>query len=887
MRSKGRVGALAAVLLFSTTALGVLVSIAVNEATSQPTWPWPFDTMQHHPWRWAIISAAALTVLTVLFFRLTDRGDGAGDAEGGAALTIDRSHFDRSNVNQITGGRQTNADSYYETNYFLGGGNPPSPAEKPSDMRDIPGLPEFVPGTLHDRRGLLKRLETEMSRSEGLFVALEGTAGVGKTAITAELLRKAPEKVARVYLAARGYPGVNCFSVLERLAVAVADQDDRQLLVERLNDGESDVLVRLGDVLDQLGGDRVWLALDDAQDLFDTGSGEWRDETLGLLFDEVAKRPGQRIKILLVTTVRLPLARLVTERVTNGLPATDFPGFVATLAIPGAPATQLAALAQATRRHPRTAELVVGIQAIATRPAADPLDAASDAPTLAKTMLASLAEPQERVVRSLAVLDVPVRPAVLAELNGVTPGEMRVVLDELVRCRLVRRHDDHYYLPAGEAHRIAGAVPPGTRVAQRRRAAAFLENAAGARTVARLDDLEDAFLAVHLYVAAEEAGPALRLMAALDDRYLKGWGQTATLTPWLTRMTGGFFGFREQARYLMLAGRALAQRGQLAEAIKVIDNGVLVSAETDNTAAHLGFLVQLAAYYFRAGQVGKAAEQYQKLLDRSPAGHKGVLTAHIGLALCLTETGAFTEADVHLDAAGSVGPDLALSLEYQRALIDFERGQAGRSVDRLEQARDAAVKANARVIAARCDDLAAWGWLLRNKPGRATEAALRAYEVAERGGDPGLWSTSGTTLAIIELHHDKPDRAFAAANLATRYATGMYAAEAFAVKGVASLRRGDSREHARQAFSKGAELARELGTAAPGCYRPHEVEGLALAGLALLDPERGEQGAADAYREAKRIVDLPGAQFRRRELFGALTEDWPGDPLPAVRGLLF
>ncbi|GAA0736804.1 hypothetical protein Drose_35910 [Dactylosporangium roseum] len=516
---------------------------------------------------------------------------------------------------------------------------------------------------------------------------------------------------------------MNAFSVLEKLATAVADPADRQLLVERLNDGDSDLLMRLNDVLGQLGSGRVWLVIDDAQDLFTASSGKWRDEALGLVLDELGSRPGHRVKVLLATEVPLPVPRKATESVTEGLPLPNFPDFLGDLAIPGAPAPRVGALAKATHRHPRTAELVLGIQAINARSAAEPLDVASDATALTKTLLLSLDESQERALRLLAVLDRPVRPAVIAHLDRSSAHQVRAVLDRLVLCRLIRRHDDHYYLPGGEAGRIAGNIPAAEIAAQRGRAAEYLENAALKREAVRLDDLEDAFHAVDLFVDANVPGRAVRLMAALEDRYLRGWGQTAALTPWLTRIAGGLPGFREQVLYVMLAGRALAQQGKLAKAIEVIDGGVMMSARPEERTTHLAFLVQLAAYYFRAGQVEKAAEQYQTLLDHSPAGHKGVSTAHLGLALCLAEAGAFTAADQHLDAAESdvqsADPNVALPLLYLRALINFERGEDGLTVVQLKQTRERAEKLNKRVVTARCDDLAAWVWLLRRDLRRA------------------------------------------------------------------------------------------------------------------------------------------------------------------------
>ncbi|WP_157437521.1 AAA family ATPase [Actinoplanes subtropicus] len=872
------------------SALGTLTSIAVNEATKPNTWPMPFRLIQHDPWAWVTVSTLVAIGSAVLlpYLNRKSTAEGAHDAGPAIGVSVEVRDGVGVGVGQITVGSLGQL--------ILGAHRDdapasPPPAAKQQPKPEVAGLPEFVPGTLHDRRTLMTNLEAKMDRTNGVFVALVGAAGIGKTAIAAELLRKREKKVGAGYLAARGYPRVSAFSVLERLAEAVPAKGRRQPLVERLNEGETDLLTRLKDVLDRLGNRQVWLAVDDAQDLFVTSTGKWRDDALGTLFDELAKRRRHRIKVLFIGTDPLPFPHAVTERVTEGLPRPNFPGFLAELTIPGAPAPLvMAGLAKATNRHPRTAELVLGIRAIGSPAAADPLDAAPDASALISALLARLTDGQRAALRALAILDRPARPAVIAYLADATPGEVRAALDELVRCRLLRRYDDHYYLPDGESARITADVPDAEIAGQRVRAAEYLENAARGRDAARLDDLEDAFHAVDLYVTTGESGRAVRLMAQLDDRYLRSWGQTAELAPWLSRLNGGLAGFRDQVRYVMLAGRALAQQGKLPEAIETVDGGATMSAGPENLSAHLGFLVQSAGYRFRAGAVAAAAERYQALMDRAPAGHKAVPTAHLGLALCLAEAGDFTRASEHLDAAESGGtsadPGLDVPLRYLRALISFERGQDGVSLEQLERARDAAEKAGARVAAARCDDLSAWAWLLRHNLGEATKAARRAHNVSVRVGDPDLWSTSGTTVAVIELQHGHQEPALAAAELAARYADGIYAAEAIAVRGVAAIRNGDTGEETRRAFVTAAGLARDLRAVAPGTYRPYEVEGLALAGLALLRPEQGEGPAADAYRAAQGILDLRGARFRRRVLFAALTAGWPGDPLPGISSLL-
>ncbi|GAA0505399.1 hypothetical protein Ade02nite_71670 [Paractinoplanes deccanensis] len=850
MRFKGHFRPLAAALLVAVTGiLTTLVGIAINGATGdeKAAWPGPLRLIQTNPWPSVIVLTAVGVLVAIPLWRLS------------------------------SGSSETTTPS----------------SDTTEDDREVAGLPEFVPGTLRDRRTPLDALTTKMTRDEGVFVQLVGAPGIGKTAIVAELLRNRPDNVGAGYLAVRGFPGVNAFSVLERLASAVSDPGDRQRLLERLSDGGSDLVMRSKDVLRELGKSRVWLVVDDAQDLFATGASEWLDEALGLVFDTLRdQREEHRVKVLFASEKPLPRPRdIETVSVTAGLPQEYFRAFVGDVAIPGAPAPRVGALAKATGRHPRTAELVLGIQAIKAETGPDPIDVASDSKALTRTLLSSLDEPRRRALRLLAILDRPVRPPVIAHLDGRPSdevGDVRDALDQLVRCRLIRRYDDHYYVPGGESGRITTRIPEAEIASQRRKAAEYLAATVPGRDPVRLDDLEDDLHAVDLFVSAGDPGRAVRLMASLNDRYLLGWGQTAALTPWLTRVSGERLSFREQVLYVMLTGHALAQQGNLEKAIETVEGGVRMSAGPKPSTTYLAFLVQLAAYHFRAGQVAKAAEHYQTLLDQSPAGHKGVSTAHLGLAVCLVEAGAFAEADDHLDRAESdrhsADPDVVLPLLYLRALISFERGRDDESLARLEDLRKRA--GNDRVMIARCDDLQAWVHLLRRDPKLAEDAARRAQDVAVRVGDPDLWSTAHTTLAFVELTKGCPGPALTAAKPATRYAQGVLGAEAFAMQGVAFLRDGNRGEPTRRAFAEAVELARALRETSPGSYRAYEIEGLALSGLALLQPERGEQPALDAYLAARDIVDLGGARFRRREFFATLIAGSPGNPLPRIKALL-
>jgi hypothetical protein len=96
----------------------------------------------------------------------------------------------------VTGSGTTNITNIFGDVHHGAGHAPRASPEAAGDDRDVPGLPEFVPGTLHDRRTLLSGLKAKMTQPDGMFVELVGVPGIGKTAIVAELLRKRPDNVA-------------------------------------------------------------------------------------------------------------------------------------------------------------------------------------------------------------------------------------------------------------------------------------------------------------------------------------------------------------------------------------------------------------------------------------------------------------------------------------------------------------------------------------------------------------------------------------------------------------------------------------------------------------------------------------------------------------------
>ncbi|WP_433717931.1 hypothetical protein ACQP2Y_27585 [Actinoplanes sp. CA-051413] len=891
MPSRGRLRVFGALLIVVGTAtLSTLIAIAVNAATAKAGWPWPLHLIEEDPWHWVVAFAALTAVFSVLAWKNLDQGNDRQSTDVSTSAVSGGSTGPVANLGQAFTGPITG--NVYVTNEMPGTRSAAVVERPPIEAkRIVSGLPEFISATLCDRRDEFEAVVEALADPEATFVTLQGDDGVGKTAIAADIAQNAPTDVAVSYLDARGYPGVTADSILESLVGTIANSEIRRRVRERLNGPSGDFLMKWNDVAAELAGQRVWLVLDDAQELLRPDGGGFRDQMLHNLLMRIENVPRREIKVLLVTNAPMPIDEREPVRIVEGLPEDFFDEFLTDLAAVGLARSSdvsSADLCRATRGNPRITELLLGTwKASPSFRFRDVVRAAGSPERFVRTLLGSLDRPQQRVMQVLAALDHPVSSPVVGHLTDATSGDADAVLEDLANYRVVRRRRHRYYIPTGEAARIRGAIAVDELRTLQRHAARFFEEENAHRTPTNLADLEEAFLAVDLYVTSGRPVDALRVILALEEECLMDWGQVHTLEPWLDQLTEELYGLGDQVRLASMRARAYAEQGRLHEAITMVHLAGRINEGVRSTKNKIMLRLQLGAYHFRAGEVRSAAVQYKTIVD-SVAEKLPEMTAdaHLGLALCLTETGHFDVATTHLDMAESPMEDRReVRIMLQRAIISLEQGDDRVALDQLGRARRAAGEQD-RISAARCDELEAWVWLYREDADRALHLAERAFGVASRLGDPSLLGPSGATLAIIQLRRHESAKALAAASVAARYSVGVYAAETSAIKGLAALHQPHSGESAVQLFEHSARLAEDLEGTAPGSYLAYEAHGLALGGLALLGKEHGEELALEQFRLAVDSVNLPGARHRRRELFLILTEGQPRDVLPELRRLL-
>ncbi|MEV4351064.1 trypsin-like peptidase domain-containing protein [Actinoplanes sp. NPDC049596] len=769
----------------------------------------------------------------------------------------------------------------------------------PAVRHEVLGLPDYVPTHVRGRAGERDALRALVADKATVLCELRGPAGVGKTALAAELARNYDGRAA--FLTATGYTGVNVTAVLDALAGAVSGVEAQEELLAQLRRPESDPLTRLGDVFVALADDPALLVVDNAEVLL-APDGRLRDEGLTAIFTAIANTRGHRIQVLFVTasevgrrstpSLQLPAAGPVF--VEGDLPASDYSLFVDDIAKAwpaSGPKLSAPELDRITGRHLRWTEILLGLQHSSDLP-----DAAGPR-RLTEAVMTGLRPEHARAVEALAVCGRPVGAAAVAHLTSLPRDDAQETLRELADRRIVRRTGDQYHLSGGQAEGITRWLGPEVVETERRRAASYFEAAARRQHPSRLDQCADWFNAIDLYASANDPVRALDAMAEVDRRHLREWGHSDALLPWLRDLSNRLTETTDRVRHLSLLARALGQYGKLDESVKELARAIKLNLPLQDRQRNVSLSVQLAGQLFQSGRIGVAAEYYKLAAAQAHVDDRpGTAEAAAGMALCEAQTGRFDEALRQVDAAhrslAARGRNeetrlLEAGLDYSRALIELELGDDVRCVESVSRVRDAAFDLEATLLLARCDDLEARVHLHRGRPDDALPLAARACKAAFRIGSPELARIAGTTYATALLRRSQFQKALKVAASATRFKRSLFVAEALAVEGVAAFRVDESSDRARAAFAQAIDFATNLRTQEWRNYRAWETAAIAEVGLILIDGRTTTWQAETAYKQAiANSGDCAGGKRRRWELFDILTAGRAPDSLSRVQTII-
>lgn len=781
--------------------------------------------------------------------------------------------------------------------------------------------PSFAPVGFQNRVTTLDSLRDALARKAGVVVCLWGKGGYGKTAVVARLKEGILEAAGKLrpeffsYLSANGYRPVNSVTLLSELAAASPDQHTRDRLAECINDPSLSWPDKFEAVLSTLGHKRVLIVVDHAEKLL-TRSGRFRDASLKDTVCDLAQAEGHRIKLLLVSAIE-PNPEVTDDivRLKTGLPdwtytkklLLDFAqhGPLGRRSLSQLDNEVFERLHRITEGRTRDVELVFAALMIDPgRPLQSLLDSLAKPGILREHLLdhimALLRVPEVAVVRALAVFGGPVKPtAVRNVLRGEVPtDDADNALDRLTEARLIRRDNQMRYVPPEPdgvhiCRRFRPGIPANppalTRAVMLRRAADYFKSAReDADPVRTINDLAPHFNEIDLRLRGGEHATALRLMRDLDAAYLSGWGHSDSLSAWRRGLDRKLSG-SDRIYNLSAMANALLQRGDIKEALAVVDKALALDADV-GPAAEFELRLQQAGCLYRDGQVGRAETTYQQaeelaqhLEDRK---HAARARAWDGLELCHAETGRLETALTYLRRAlAAVGPptnstkprlrQLMAELQLNLGVLAGLRGGEEKEEVALAAIRHAHQIAREHpLLKAKCLDAEAVVLLNSRRSGAAATAVGLAEEASQVGasaGNPELSRKANGTLALALLRSGREGEAFAAASSAARYDRSRLVLGALALKGLTALRMSRIDE-AMRAFREVDDRAGKLLDKDSGWYQIWDTRALALCGLALCDVPDTLERAVPAYEAARRIESAAGVVNRALRLLDDLAE---------------
>ncbi|MGW2625848.1 hypothetical protein [Micromonospora taraxaci] len=793
-------------------------------------------------------------------------------------------------------------------------------------VRLINKAPAVAEGEFCDRVAAMHDVENAIGDASTRVVVVDGAAGAGKTAFTAELRRRlaAPRPRAAVdavvYLSADGYRPVNVATVLLDLMRSLPEGADRERLTERLTD-PIEWREKLTDVLVGLDGRPVVVILDAAEYLFDA-TGTFRDRDLGALVRELAGRPGHSVTLVLAVAegpprqIRRDLPTNVRfVAIERGLPFADTIRFLD--ALDRTATLGLSALAQdegyrqrvyeVSHGHPRTLELLVGLlrldpdrSVIGLLDDIERVAPENVALTLFGWTFAQLDRTEQRALQALAAYRRPVPPAAVDFLLKpfVKGIDSAPVLRGLHERRIIRHDHGHYFLPSADSAQVLAGIPQGalddhghvppvlTRFALLYCAAVYFKQEQAARVTGPLD-LRPYFSEIDLRIRAWDFHRAYEVMNHIEDEYLRPWGQSDVLLDWRRAVRGRVGDDAEEANNRRRLVAALQQQEDIDGALIELTQARRECSWLRTPRARLTLNIQLANVYFDAGRLSRAGRLYRRQLwqSRLVGGAGSELTvAQCNLALCLGRIGHHSRALRIFAAARSAArslsdtdrkrilPELLASHAWVLGQLDDTPG----AIQRLREGRSLASDAGNRnkVGLGLCLNGEAAILVDSGAAKAASELAQQAAEIGVLTRDPNLIRQANLNLGLAYLCLNREDDALATAEISARLDRGPHAVGANGLLGIAAFRC-ERPDRARLAFltamdAAGRQLEREQHD-----YVAWDARALACFGLALIEVEQQSKRltqAAEAFARARRITAAAGAVRRNAILLGGFGD---------------
>ncbi|MET7423612.1 AAA family ATPase [Dactylosporangium sp. NPDC005555] len=593
-----------------------------------------------------------------------------------------------------------------------------------ADPSDGYGRSPTLPTTKSPADGMLNHeaehaeLRARLSGATGGVVIVSGPAGVGKSLLVNTVLAEFE----------RGATARTMPRILHSEILAGARFDVRKMIDDIAGGREPAAAIRYGSslaarlqaTLEAVADAPVIVVIDSAERLLRPDGREFLDLDLDEALDVIARTPGHRVSVVLVTQT-VPISPFAatwpTEPPPIHLSRLPYEHFVTILGVPqqpGAPGwlpmERLVDLYRLCSGNPRLAELFHATAtltrhgpagALATTLMSLPSDEVRE--RLPRMLVHGLDLIPRMVVAALAAYATPVTAADAARLleDRWTADQIDRALHDLLSHRVIRRTRDgrSYHVQPADVDWMLEDLDRDRLLA---RAADELSNMT-APDPRRVDDLMLHFAELQALLRAADGELAYALIEKLGH-LLRAWGSERLLLAQREAVRGTIGDDYAEMENLNELGDLYKSRGWFPKASEAFGRALQYAGAVGDAANRTRIQVNLAAMYWQNGNTSQAAGYYD--LARSAAQTAGDaltwMSATAGLADCYRRWGRYDDAlqlaqaalGVRSIPADSDSPDDdARELTVRTVTIGLKRARWHAEIGEMAAANDAIIAA--------------------------------------------------------------------------------------------------------------------------------------------------------------------------------------------------
>ncbi|MGW3963595.1 hypothetical protein ACWED2_27525 [Amycolatopsis sp. NPDC005003] len=787
--------------------------------------------------------------------------------------------------------------------------------------------PDASAGTVRlvDRRGEKNKLRTRLTRDSGGVVRLDGTRGIGKTALVNTVLQELSAETGDWAPAHIRTYDVNPAAPLD-VPTLVDCLTGRREAGAALHRRGGSPLVRLEAELRRLGDSRVVVSIDSAENLVDPDT-ELVDRDLDEALEMLSTDRDHRVTVLLVTQCDLfsPNGSLWPDRppeTVESMPDEHYSTYLTNLdrhgrMDPGSlPETARRLLYRKLGGNPRHAELAHAAL-IASKGELDlaalteGLDVQDDGDVpafLTSLLVDHLGTMQCHVLEALAAFGTPVPESAVAKLVGeVSSTEysstaIHAELSALVACRVARRTPSGYYfVPAEDCALILEGKPKGKRARLYFLAAEQLTDLQN-RDPRHPGDLRVHFAELTALVLAGEHPAAYNMIETIDD-VLREWNCAHLLRKHREDVKGKLRDSHLEMANWNALGDLYTSEGRFGKAGKAFGKALSIANKRQDDVSKMRIQGNLAAMYWEENETHRALSYFELARDEARRLHDPMvwMGALEGIADCHRRRGGYGTAISHAENALSIPrladyPDtprassfatsrtVTIALKLARWFSELGRFD---DAERFLRAADEAVSERPEdSLRASCFDGRADVLFDQGDLEAAESFASAAEDDALRLQDPITLLQARTTLCLVHLANDEFTEARRVIERAQHYRRKRRSLVVLALHALTDWQQ-RQRTMAGKRFERLYKEASDRIRYDERDFAAWDFRGFAVCGLHLAG-RHGIDDAVDAFRTARSLTPpTPALVKRMRLILGKLDESdrRPNRLEPAIAAL--